>query len=101
MSRFNARREALAFRIWQYASAREWNVTLADIADGIGESVERCRSTVVHRGWFQRIRSMSANPVENGFRAGANTTVYSGVLVASRHIAADLASGRIGNGESF
>jgi hypothetical protein len=101
MSRFNARREALAFRIWQYASAREWNVTLADIADGIGESIDRCRSTVVHRGWFPRIRSMSAGHLEANPTIGAHTSIHSGVRTVARHIAADLASGRIGNGESF
>ena len=27
---------ATRYRIWGYATAREWNVTIADIAEGLG-----------------------------------------------------------------
>ena len=75
--------EALAFRIWQYATPREWNVTLAEIADHLDESIDRVRGVVVAKKWFGRVRAMAASRNNAG-----------------QHIAADLASGRIGNGES-
>lgn len=93
--------EALAFRIWQYAAPREWNVTLAEIADHLGESVYRVSTTMRWRGWLSRVRVTQADGVESGFRQVGGTNRYSGQAVASRHIAADLASGRIGNGESI
>jgi hypothetical protein len=92
--------EALAFRIWQYAAPREWNVTLGEIADHLGESLDRARGVVVAKGWFVRIRAMAASKIEANPRIGQHTSAYSGVGAASRYIAADLASGRIGNGES-
>jgi hypothetical protein len=54
-----ARTHALRFRIWQYCQLREWNVTNAEIAEGIGEEVNRVRATIQHAGWSGRIRTVT------------------------------------------
>ena len=93
--KLNMKSEALAFRIWQYAAPREWNVTLAEIADHLDESAYRVSTTMRWRGWLSRVRVTSVD--------ADSTRLWShhgGMRTAARHAAADLASGRIGNGES-
>lgn len=51
---------ALAYRIWAYATPREWDVTLAEIADELDEDINRVRAVVQHRGWLGRIRKATA-----------------------------------------
>jgi uncharacterized membrane protein len=92
--------EALAFRIWQYATPREWNVTVTEIADHLGEDWRRVGAMMRWRGWLTRVRVTSSSANESGWKLSGAGNVYSGQAVASRHIAADLASGRIENGES-
>jgi hypothetical protein len=89
----NVKSEALAFRIWQYAAPREWNVTLAEIADHLGESQDRVRGVVVAKGWNTRVRHTGLSKIDYGHGA-----VFAG---HARTVAADLAAGRIGNGESI
>ena len=89
--RAKARSDALAFRIWQYANPREWNVTIAEIADGIGESVNRVRGLMIGRKWTERAR-VTGTP--ETYAEGQ------GNFLASRHIARDVAAGRITNGPS-
>jgi hypothetical protein len=85
------RREALAFRIWQFASAREWNVTSAEIAEALGESTDKVRAVAAARGWAQRMRSLtSADP-------GKSKGWQHGNEMAAHYIAADLVAGRISN----
>lgn len=65
---FNPKTEALAFRIWAYASRNGWNCTMAEIAEALDESKDRIRAIVVHRNWTNRLR-VSSKPV--GHRMGA------------------------------
>ena len=80
---------ATRYRIWAYASAREWNVTIADIADGLDMNRNTVR-TIINNvpGWSQRIRSASSGD--------HNTARWlnDGGLASST--AQDVASGRIG-----
>jgi hypothetical protein len=94
--KLSVKSEALAFLIWQYATPREWNVTLAEIADHLGESAYRVSTTMRWRGWISRVRVTSVD--------ADNTRLLShhgGMRAAARHVSADLAAGRIGNGESI
>ena len=50
------RSEALAYRIWAYAKPREWNVTLAEIADALGESHKRVLAICRIKKWLDRVR---------------------------------------------
>lgn len=81
---------ATRYRIWAYASAREWNVTIADIADAMGLPFNSVRSTIVHAGWLERIRG-SVN-TKAAYLAGGLGEGYHG----SAMVAQDVASGRIG-----
>lgn len=54
----NPRIEATAFRIWQYAAPREWNVTVREIADAIDIPMVMVRNLCTKRGWSNRIRPM-------------------------------------------
>lgn len=84
---------ALRFRIWQYASPRGWDVTTVEIAEALGESVRRVCKVTSDAGWGSRVRSSWLT----NFELGAG----SGSFCAGRHVAADLVSGRIGNGEAI
>lgn len=63
----NPKTTALAFRIWQYARPREWNVTLKETADALGVSWHTVRSVSVRRGWINRFRVMSHDHADEGF----------------------------------
>lgn len=52
----NPRIETAAFRIWQYASAREWNVTVMEIADALDLGMPTVRNLCIKRGWSNRMR---------------------------------------------
>ena len=94
--------EALAFRIWQYAAPREWNVTLAEIADHLGESWHRVRNVVTLKRWNNRIRLTTTWGADGEYSGSAWAVVKSqSRRAAGQVVAADLAAGRIGNGESI
>lgn len=63
----NPKTAALAFRIWQYAHPREWDVTLVETADALGVSWTTVRNVAVRRGWVNRFRVLSQD------HAGAGT----------------------------
>jgi hypothetical protein len=76
---------ATRYRIWGYATAREWNVTIADIAEGLDLAKNTVQQTIIAAKWFDRIRAMShsnSGPVPYGESRAAD-------------IAHDVASGRI------
>lgn len=56
---------ALRYRIWCFASAREWDVTIQDIAAALEEPLQRVNATVRYAGWGNRIRALYGreNPV--------------------------------------
>jgi hypothetical protein len=83
------RTEALAFRIWQYANAREWDVSIADVASALGESPHVVRGVVGSRKWGTRLRTTSPDD-------GRGSSLW----FANDEVAADVAAGRVGNGES-
>ena len=84
----------LRFRIWQYASPREWDVTIPEIAEALGENMRIVQNVIRYAGWGSRVRTCQIARAEysNG---------DPGSFAVGRHIAADLASGRIGNGEAI
>jgi hypothetical protein len=83
------RTEALAFRIWQYANVREWDVSIADIASALGESPHVVRGVVASRKWGPRLRTTLQDD-------GRGSSLW----FANHEVAADVAAGRVGNGES-
>lgn len=56
----NARAMALRYRIWAFCNAREWNVTIKDISEGLGDvSIDSIRGVLQGQNWFGRVRSMT------------------------------------------
>jgi hypothetical protein len=51
-----ARREALAYRIWAVAAPAGWSMTLREIADELGENINRVRGVSQAKGWNSRLR---------------------------------------------
>lgn len=49
--------QALAYRIWAYAQPREWNCTMQELADALGESVMRITIACRVKGWCGRVRT--------------------------------------------
>jgi len=53
----NPRAMALRFRIWQVANAEEWNITIAEIADRLGDvSPQQVARAAQMAGWLSRLR---------------------------------------------
>jgi len=48
--------EAMAFRIWQFADASGWDVTVADVAKHLNISSARVRRINGLKGWSNRYR---------------------------------------------
>jgi hypothetical protein len=49
--------EAIKFRIWQFASDRNWDVTVTDIADHLDEKPQTIANVVKNAGWSSRLRA--------------------------------------------
>lgn len=58
--KFNPKTEALAFRIWQAARARDWQVTVKELADELGENWQRIVSVLRGKGWATRLPSANS-----------------------------------------
>ncbi len=56
---------ALRYRIWCFAAAREWDVTIQDIAAALDEPVQRVNTIVRFAGWSNRVRALYGlvNPI--------------------------------------
>ena len=91
----DAKREALRFRIWQFCQPREWNVTIADIADELAEPAGRVRMVLRHAGWSSRVRVQS--PTEGLSRWRSDVSISTGGVLTenSRHIVRDVLAGRV------
>lgn len=68
------KREALRFRIWQFAAPREWDVTIAEIAEALDVRWMTVRGVVMSAGWLTRVRSVG-NHGDFGAAAGATRSV--------------------------
>lgn len=51
------RTQALAFRIWAYASPKGWDVSAHDIAEALDVEVRRVHYVLAAKGWNARTRS--------------------------------------------
>lgn len=51
------RQHATAFRVWQYAHARGWDCTTAEIAEALGLGARSVAMLCHARGWLNRLRS--------------------------------------------
>lgn len=80
----NPRTEAIAFRIWQYAAPKGWDVTLREIADEIGHSVHVIRAIAVRKGWSSRVRVTNIYRIDfNPMLAGAFDAVTDDDLIGN------------------
>jgi hypothetical protein len=84
---------ALRYRIWAYASPREWNVTTAEVGEAMGISTDRARAVINGAGWSNRIRALATCKYDNA-KDGFHAT---GTAAAARYISADIVAGKIGN----
>ena len=49
----------IAAAIHHYASQREWNMTLQELAEATGEKIGVVRGVVQSKGWMSRLRTMT------------------------------------------
>lgn len=52
----NVTTEALAFRIWAYATPREWNCTAGEIGEALGVSGRTIGQICAVKNWNRRLR---------------------------------------------
>jgi hypothetical protein len=58
------RTEALAFRIWAYATPRGWDCTATEIADHLETSYRTVSVIARLKGWSSRLRSLGVGEVD-------------------------------------
>jgi predicted secreted protein len=63
---------ALAFRIWRYAEPLGWDCTAAEIADALGEPINRIVAICRHRGWNHKLRKVTRDERTDDWRYSAN-----------------------------
>ncbi|MGL4811891.1 MAG: hypothetical protein ACRCXM_08945 [Beijerinckiaceae bacterium] len=84
----SAKTNALRFRIWQYAAPREWDVSIAEIAEAISESIYIVRQCIRNNpAWHGRVRWETTG---GGGGLGKGSVNY-----LASHTAKDIVSGRI------
>jgi len=83
----NSKNAALAFRIWQYASAREWDVLASEVGEALGEPTRRVAAVCRGKGWNERMRG-----TQDDWNAGTNN----GSAGFSRDLAREIVAGRVG-----
>lgn len=49
--------EALAYRIWAVCSKAEWDLSVSDVAEILGENVRSVSIVMLTKGWLQRLRA--------------------------------------------
>ena len=64
--KLSPRTEALAFRVWQVANPRGWDMTAGEIAEALGVSWQTVNRVCQLKGWLTRIRK-AAPGAEEGF----------------------------------
>ncbi len=82
--------EAIKFRIWQFASDRNWDVTVTDIADHLDEKPQTIANVVRNAGWSNRLRA----GIRDHKVFGSCTAIVPPSIVAG--IVRDVLSGRMG-----
>lgn len=83
----NPKTEALAFRIWAFASGRDWNVSIKDVAAHLDENMPRVRAICKSRGWHLLMRKDAG-----GDGRGIGHTFAEGKFQSRRDIAAHVAA---------
>lgn len=51
------RSHAIAFRVWAHCTPIGWDCTIAEAAEGVGETTQRVRKIVTDKGWASRFRA--------------------------------------------
>jgi hypothetical protein len=50
---------ALRFRIWAIAAPKGWDMTIAEVAEALGENPRRIAGIVRYAGWLPRFRTVT------------------------------------------
>ena len=53
----DARRKTLALYIYAFCQPREWDVTISEIAEGIGADIHMVQGICHREKWFDRLRN--------------------------------------------
>lgn len=61
----SVRTKTLAVRMYGYASAREWNLTIPELAALMGESVDRVRRVSQLHNWSPRFRACALDAAKS------------------------------------
>lgn len=78
---------ACRFRIWAYCAPREWDCTIVEVAEALGEDVNRIRVMIRQAGWSGRLRVLRHDSFGDGI-PGSRTF--------ADHLARQIAAGSVG-----
>lgn len=78
----NPRTEALAYRIWGHCTPKEWDCTIGEIADALGEPAARVYRVLQIKNWTGRVRAAirHTNNVVPFWARGDDAAVAVGLL---------------------
>ena len=62
--------EALAFRIWAFANPKDWDCTIQEISEAVGETPQRIAGVCRVKSWNQRLRSSGPDYRDTKFDTG-------------------------------
>lgn len=66
-AKLSAKSEALAFRIWAYASPIGWDCTIHDVAQALGVSARSVGAVALHKRWSERFRRNAEQAVSEAW----------------------------------
>lgn len=55
----------LRFRIWAVAAPKGWDMTIAEVAEALGENPRRIAGIVRYAGWLPRFRTMTSRSIDD------------------------------------
>lgn len=70
------RSEAIAFRIWAYATPLGWDCTVNEIAEELGISWQQANRICCAKRWNTRLRHMTESPEGNYFCGRGRASEY-------------------------
>lgn len=81
------RTQALAYRIWAYATPRAWDLTAHDIAEALDVAVARVHHVLAVKGWNARTRQSKTEQLyaSIGYAQRGNEFAVAGALARHAH----------------
>ena len=62
--------QAIAYRLWAYATPRGWDCTVTEAADALGVTRQAIAAVARCKGWGERFRSSTTHSIDMTVQSG-------------------------------